>query len=693
MRLKKKPHRAFHKEYLPPKGGQIAGRLKGHREGYGFVIPDEKEGSDIYIRKCNMGEAMHGDRVLACCESIKKGGLREGRIIKVIERAHAQIVGQFKEGCVIPSNKRIAQELFIPVAKSLSAIEGDIVSATILRYPAASGEELKPKGRAERRIKRGKDMASPNRGEGEIRKILGRMEDPAIDTLLVAESVGLSPDFTSLAHQEADAIPEQVTSKMREGRMDLRTLPTVTIDGEKARDFDDAVSIEKANGRFRLWVHITDVSHYILEGSSLDREATLRATSVYFPDAVYPMFPPKLSNGILSLNPKKDRLTLTAEMEFDAEGNQIDYKLYESVIHSDERMTYTAVREILEDKTESLVKRYASFTESFETMKELALLLRKKRLMRGSLDFDLPEPDIVLDLTGAVMDILKEERNCAHRIIEEFMLVANETVARHMTMLSLPFLYRVHDPPDPKKISEFNELIGTFGFALPKKDKILPIYLSDVLEQVRGRPEEKLFHETLLRSMKQACYSEKNRGHFGLASETYTHFTSPVRRYPDLIVHRLLKKTFRSPSFLPGEKERWMEQLPKMAKHTSQRERVADEAEREVVKRKKVRFMEDRVGEVYHGWISGVASFGFFVELEPFFVEGLVHIKTLGDDYYLFDERHHRFVGRNKKRVFQLGDAIEIRVERASLEDLEITFSLIEKTTQKTRKRDHFHFP
>ncbi len=704
MRLEKRPPHPFHKKHLPPKALQVTGRLKGHREGYGFVISDKPGEPDVYIRKMNMGGAMHGDRVSACMELTKRGGPQEGRIVKVLERAHAQIVGQFREGRVVPSNKRIVQELSIPVGKSLSAKEGDIVSARILRYPAAHKAASRPRGR--KRMGSDNGMEREEWGEGEILKILGRMEDPNIDTLLVAESYALPPDFTPLSHQEADEIPQQVTAKAREGRIDLRSLPTVTIDGEKARDFDDAISIEKETDRFRLWVHITDVSHFIREGSSLDREAYLRATSVYFPDAVYPMFPPKLSNGILSLNPKKDRLTLTAEMEFDAEGNQIDYKLYESVIESNERMTYTAVREILEDKTEALMERYASLIASFKTMKELALLLRKKRLMRGSLDFDLPEPEIILSLTGEIMDVLKGERNIAHQMIEEFMLAANETVARHMQRRSLPFLYRVHDPPDPKKIAEFNELIAVFGLALPKT-KMVPKHLSDVLEQVRGRSEEKLFNETLLRSMKQACYSEKNKGHFGLASETYTHFTSPVRRYPDLMVHRLLKEALlldvSLARLLPHSRVsdrsprsdcwgKWAEQLPEIARHTSERGRVADEVEREVVKRKKVRFMEGKVGKTYRGWISGVTSFGFFVELKAFFVEGLVHIKTLGDDYYLYDERHHRFVGRETKRIFQLGDPIEIRVERASLEHLELHFSPTEKFPQKARKRDYSHF-
>ena len=664
----------------------VIGRLKGHKEGYGFVIPDAKGEPDIYIRRNNMGEAMDGDTVMARMDRIKKGGLREGRIVQVIDRAHKQIIGVYQEreapadrksrsrrhnqnpppnqiGFVVPSNKRMAGLFLIPKHKSFSAKAGDVVSATIVAYPTAW---------------------SP--GEGAIVKILGKHDNPNVDTILVAESYGLLPDFSRLAREEADAIPDFVSATMRGGRIDLRGLKTVTIDGETARDFDDAISIEKTASCYRLFVHITDVSHYIQQDSELNREAYTRATSVYFPDAVYPMFPPKLSNGILSLNPKEDRLTLTAEMAFDFDGNRIGTKLYESVIRSDERMTYTSVAEILKAKTESLLTKYASLVSSFETMKTLAMLLRKKRLSRGSLDFDLPEPQIVLSLTGVVTDILKTERNIAHQIIEEFMLAANETVAIHLSRLNIPSLYRVHDAPDDKKIESFGALVAACGCPMPKAKKLHPKFLGEILDQFRGRPEEKLINESLLRSMKQARYSENNIGHFGLASDYYTHFTSPVRRYPDMIVHRILKQSLRAP-LTDDEKERWKEALPEIARHTSERERVADEAERDVVKRKKIRFMADKVGEIYCGIISGVASFGFFVELTSFFVEGLVHIKTLSDDYYLYDEIHHRLAGKRLKKVFQLGDKVDVLVDQANLELLEIRFSLVQKVEKGTKRQ------
>ncbi len=657
-----------------PESDTVIGRLKGHKEGYGFVIPEVKENPDIYIRRNNMGEAMDGDTVMAKIETIKKEGLTEGRIVRVIARAHQQIIGVYQEpeapadrksyrrknafsGFVIPSNKRIAGAFLIPKEKSLSAKIGDAVSAAIVTYPSA----WRP-------------------GEGAIQKILGRIDDPKADTLLVAESYGLVQAFSPLAYEEAEAIPDFVSAAMCAGRIDLRHIKTVTIDGETARDFDDAISIEETSDGYRLFVHITDVSHYIVHDSKLDREAYARATSVYFPDAVYPMFPPKLSNGILSLNPKQDRLTLTAEMAFDHHGNLVNTKLYESVIHSDERMTYTIVADILNKKTEALIKKYAPLVASFETMKTLANLLRQKRVARGSLDFDLPEPHIVISLTGEITDIIKTERNIAHQIIEEFMLAANETVAHHLSRLNRPSLYRVHDVPDDKKIASFGALVAALGFPMPKVKRLHPKLLGEILEKFRGRPEEKLIHESLLRSMKQARYSEINTGHFGLASEEYTHFTSPVRRYPDLIVHRILKETFTG-----HEKTPWGEALPEIARHTSERERVADEAERDVIKRKKIRFMADKVGELYSGIIAGVTSFGFFVELNRFFVEGLVHIKTLEDDYYLYDEIHHKLVGQRLKKIFQLGDPVDVLVDQANLDILEIRLSLVEKEEKTAR--------
>lgn len=653
---------------LPQKMNLVVGRLKGHRDGYGFVIPETEGEPDVYIGAKAMNEAMHGDRVVARIEATKTGGKREGRIIRVLERRHARMVGRYEQGkhfgFIVPSDKRIVQDLYVTPENSLSAKTGEVVLAEIVSYPTKSRNP-----------------------EGKVIKILGNLNDPRIDTQMVIESHGLLRDFPADALKEAEEVSETVTPAMRKGRTDLRELPTVTIDGERARDFDDAISIEKAEDGFRLWVHIADVGHYVQKGSALDREAYLRATSVYFPDAVLPMFPEKLSNGICSLNPKEDRLTLTAEMTFDSKGNRSDYTLYESVIRSDERMTYTAVRQIVEDRNPAVRRRYTPLVERFEWMKTLAMQLRKNRLERGSLDFDLPEPEIILSLTGETVDIIREERNVAHQIIEEFMLKANETVAEHMTSLGLPFLYRIHDPPTPTRIFEFNELIKGFGLILHGIERIRPKALSEILEQVKGRPEEKLIHPILLRSMKQAKYSPENHGHFGLASEEYTHFTSPIRRYPDLVVHRLLKSVLRR-RMTPGQQEAWTDALPEIGRHTSERERIAMEAEREVIQRKKVKFMADKEGETYRGVISGVAAYGFFVELEAFFVEGLVHVSSLHDDYYLYEEKQHALIGERHRKIFRLGDPVQVRVERVDLENWQIDFSLVEEEKKRKRSRE-----
>ncbi|MFY9269816.1 MAG: ribonuclease R [Candidatus Manganitrophaceae bacterium] len=650
---------------LPQKMNLIIGRLKGHRDGYGFVIPETEGEPDIFIAAKKMEEAMHGDRVVTRIEATKPDGRREGRVIRILERARTRIVGRFewpKErsghprggpiGFVIPVDKRVAQDLYVTAENALSAETGQIVVAEILSYPSKSRNP-----------------------EGKVVKILGRIEDPKIDTEVVIASHSFPRDFPSDAIVEAKRMTETVTSAMCKGRVDLRDLPTVTIDGERARDFDDAISIETTSNGFRLWVHIADVAHYVPEASALDREAFLRGTSVYFPDAVLPMFPEKLSNGICSLNPQEDRLAMTVEMTFDAAGRQLDDRIYESVIRSDERMTYTAVRQILTDRDEKARQRYAPLLSRFEWMEALAATLRKTRLARGSLDFDLPEPEIVLSLTGETIDILREERNVAHRIIEEFMLAANETVARYMTAKGLPFLYRIHDPPAPTRMMEFNDLLKTFGLVLREAEQIRPKVLSDLMESVKGRPEERLIHQILLRSLKQAKYSAENHGHFGLASAEYTHFTSPIRRYPDLVVHRLLKQVLHK-QMSQEKQEVWAARLPEIARHTSDRERVAAEAEREVVQRKKVKFMTDKVGEVYDGFVSGVAAYGLFVGLTTYFVEGLLHVSNIHDDYYFFDEKRHAFIGEHRRRIFRLGDPIRVRVERVDLESWQIDFGL-----------------
>lgn len=654
---------------LPQKMNLITGRLKGHRDGYGFVIPEETGQTDLYIGARNMADAMHGDKVLARVEGEKGAGRREGRILKVLERAHTQIVGRFERGrgygFVIPSDRRIIYDFMIPPGEILGATEGMIVMADIIVYP------------------------SRNRNpEGKIVKILGDPSDPRIDTQMVIEEFHLPHSFPPDVRQEAERVADRITGSMIKGRADHRSLLTVTIDGEKARDFDDAVSLTTLpHDGFRLYVHIADVSHYVQEGSPLDREAYHRGTSVYFPDSVVPMFPERLSNGICSLNPKEDRLTQTAEISFDREGNRTGYRIYSSVIQSDERMTYTSVRQILTDRDPAVRRKYSRLVPMLEQMETLSARCYRRRIRRGSLDFDLPEPEVVLDLQGDTIDIIRGERNIGHRIIEEFMLAANEAVAEHMSRLHLPFLYRVHEEPDPDRMMAFRAFVVNFGHHVAGGEKPKPLALVDLLEAVKDRPEERLINHLLLRSMKQARYLADNRGHFGLAAPFYTHFTSPIRRYPDLIVHRLIREAGKKGTMSRTRKERWQQQLPRIALHSSERERVAMEAERESLHRRKIKFMADKTGAVYPGYISGVAAYGFFVELEPLFVEGLVRVSSLTDDFYHYRQDAHALIGEHHGRIFRIGDRVEVRVARVDLENRTIDFTLADEAPKPRARK------
>jgi len=664
----------------------VAGRLQGHRDGYGFVIPDQADpsppagrtgagqaGRDIFIRPPHMGNAMHGDRVTARIERVKPGGLREGRIVSVLERGLKQITGRIEEDRrglrLVPTDSRIARDISIVSTDGLRAASGKIAIAEILDYATDK---------------------TPARGR--IVKVLGGLDDPRIDTDLILHEFGLPPNFASRTRQEAEKIPDHVTARRCEGHRDLRNLPTVTVDGEQAKDFDDAISIESLpHNQFRLFVHIADVAAYVPWDTALDLEARSRGTSVYLPDAVVPMFPEKLSNGICSLNPKEDRLTLTAEMQFDAHGQPLDYQIYESVIRSQERMTYTAVKEILVDRDPAVCRRYQALLEEFRLMETLCLQLRHRRLAMGSIDFDLPEPEIQLDVLGQPTAILREERTIAHQIIEEFMLAANQTVARHLTRLGLPMIYRIHEPPDPKKIEAFQLFVQGLGHtgypgnpgaimrsskgeAKKAADTMQPKSFQTLLEHAKGSPHERLINHLLLRSMKQARYSTRNLGHFGLAFDCYTHFTSPIRRYPDLVVHRILKEALKaSPHRGKGRAD-----LETIAELASERERLSMEAEREAVKLKKVRFMEGKIGEEFSGFITGVAAFGLFAELEEIFVEGLVPITRLEDDDYLYLQDKHCLLGRRHRRMLRIADSVKVRVERVDLEKRQVEFALLQ---------------
>lgn len=662
---------------LPQKLDLVVGRFKGHREGYGFVLPDIEEGGgegedDVYINARHSNDAMHGDHVCARIEARKTGGKREGRIIRIVERAHKHLVGRYEVerdyGFVIPAERRIVHDLFIPKGEAQGAEHGDIVLAEILSYPTKR-----------------------RNAEAKVVKRLGKPTSPKIDTEIVLTSYGLSEYFPEKVATEADAIEERISAAMLAGRIDLRNLPTVTIDGKDARDFDDAISIEKIASGYRLWVHIADVAHYVPEGGVLDREAFQRGTSVYFPDKVLPMLPEKLSNGVCSLKPKVDRLTLTVEIDFDELGNRLKHRVYESIIRSDERMTYSDVWESLEGSKPELLRRYADLLPRFRLMEALAKLCRKIRHQRGSLDFEIPEALIIMGPTGETLDIVRGERNFAHRIIEEFMLAANETVAYYMTSRHLPMIYRIHEPPAPERIAAFNELVRQSGLSPKRRDKegekkLSAKALSEILEAVKGRPEEQLMNQLLLRAMRQACYFEENRGHFGLASPEYTHFTSPIRRYPDLVVHRLIKSVLHS-KLSEADKEKWRMKLPKIAKQASARERVAVEAEREVMQRKKVKFMADKIGRRYQGLITGVTGYGLFVMLDELFVEGMVHVSSLNDDYYLYDEKTHSLIGKTRRIRYRLGQTLEVIVHEADLENWRVDLRIVRERKGKKSKQ------
>ncbi len=634
----------------------IKGRLVCHQDGYGFVIPDDG-GDDLFIPARYLRENLHGDRVVASVEAGRRTGRREGRIVQTLERGFSALVGRFENdgagGVVIPDEPRISRLVAVPRGQTGTARNGEVVVVEITSYPAG-----------------GQGMF------GRIVEVLGRPGDPDTEVLTIARKYGLPLAFPPDVLAEANSVAGEPAPADFEGRTDLRGDLTITIDGETARDFDDAVSVRRLDGDvIRLRVSIADVSHYVKESSSLDREAFGRGTSVYFPDRCIPMLPESLSNEICSLNPGRDRLTVTAELHVDREGNAVEALFYPSVIRSDERMTYTAVREILVDGNPDTIAHYGHLAADLKTMEELALRLSAKRRRRGSIDFDLPEPEIVLDLQGRIESLARAERNLAHRIIEEFMLAANEAVAAYLADRGMPCLFRIHEPPDPARLRDFRDFIKAFGFTLRMKgDRVDPSELQRLLASAEGRPEEKMVNELLLRCMKQARYSAENTGHFGLASPCYLHFTSPIRRYPDLVVHRILKGAL-SGSLERREKGGLAKVLPGIAEETSRRERTAMEAEREIVDLKRLEYMESRVGEVFDGFVTGVATYGFYVELAELPVEGLVHVTSLGDDYYRLEEKLHSLVGERSGRSFRIGDKLQVRVDAVSREKRRLQFS------------------
>ena len=620
----------------------LVGVFSGNARGFGFVAIEGQE-EDVFIPADRTGGALHGDRVQIVIDSEGRGGRPEGTVVRILEHANETLVGTYEKGkgygFVIPDNQRISKDIFIPQGCSQGAVSGHKVMVKIRDFGEKKGK--KP--------------------EGVITEILGHIHDPGVDILSIVRAYNLPEDFPGAVKNQLKQVPDEVKKDSWAGRKDLRDLPTVTIDGEEAKDLDDAISIERAGDGYRLGVHIADVSHYVQEHTPLDEEAFKRGTSVYLVDRVIPMLPHKLSNGICSLNEGEDRLALSCLMEIDSQGNVTGHEIAETVIRSDRRMTYTAVNAIVTDHDPQVTAEYAEFAEMFLLMKELADILRKKRHARGSIDFDFPESKIVLDEKGKPLEITAYERNAATRIIEDFMLLANETVAEDYFWQELPFLYRTHDKPDGDRMKRLGTFINNFGYVLRMPGgQVYPKEIQKLLDKVEGTPEELLISRLTLRSMKQAKYTTENTGHFGLAARYYTHFTSPIRRYPDLQIHRIIKESLHGG--LTGKRISHYEKiLPQVAVQTSALERRADEAERETDKLKKVQYMERFIGQEFEGVISGVTSWGFYVEL-PNTVEGLVHISELRDDYYVFLEERYELSGEMTGKTYKLGQTIRVQL-------------------------------
>ena len=646
--------------YLLPKRGRtstatLTGRLSLHRDGYGFVTPEVPEGAaDIFVPARFVRPAMHGDRVLVSLERGPRGKL-EGQVLRVLERARATLLARFAEdhgvARLIPLDPQLRESFLVPRDGTGGARDGEVVLARIETYP---GREQLPTAR--------------------VTEVLGAADDPAVEIRVAAERFGLPHAFPAEVLAAAAALPREVAAVDLSGREDLRHLPFVTIDGESAKDFDDAVAIERlTGGGYRLWVAIADVAHYVAPGGAIDREALKRGTSVYFPGSCLPMLPEALSNGICSLNPNVDRLVMAAELTFDGRGLRQTARFCAGVIHSRARLTYTEVAAIIVDHAVDVCTLYPQLIEPLAVMRELAELRIARRHERGSLDFDLPEAEIVLGLRGRPEQIVRAERNLAHRLIEEFMLAANEAVAEHLERQRTPPIYRIHEPPAEEKLYAFQEFLAHFnqGLAIPPEG-IKPKLLQELLERVAGAAEEKLINHVLLRSLPQARYSTENRGHFGLAANCYCHFTSPIRRYPDLIVHRLLRRQLQ----LDGGDGRLPAPLDEIAERSSHCERRAMEAERDIVNLKKCQYMQGRIGEEHQGFVVSVQPFGFFVELTEIFVEGLVHIASLGDDYYQFDEATHSLTGMSRRRRFTIGDPVTVQVCKVDPDRREIDFRL-----------------
>jgi ribonuclease R len=648
---------------LPEKMDLHVGKLETHPAGYGFVIPERPldGGGDIYIGAPNLSEAMHGDRVVARIERVKDGGRVEGRIIRILERKNASLVGRYDRdadgmGFVVPFDRRVLMDIMVPAGQEAGASPGEMVTVELTRWPTSTRGAI-----------------------GRVADVLGDIDAPGVDTEIIIRKFGIPDVHSPEAVADATRLGGAVSEKDLRGRTDFRSLMTVTIDGEHARDFDDAITIDTLpNGHYWLGVHIADVSHYVQEGSALDREAYERGTSVYFPERAVHMFPSELATGLCSLNPHVDRLVQSCFMEVDRHGEVVRSEFHDGVINSNERMTYTAVNGILTERDPELIARYQPLVPMFERMRELFRILNDARKRRGSIDFDLNEAEVVIDEGGMVEAIIALHRNVAHRLIEEFMLLANQTVASYLEAQNAPALYRIHEEPDVLKVAKFEEFVSGFGYSLGAPLTTLrPRHFQKLIERIQGKPEEKPIAFLMLRTMQKARYAPENRGHFGLAASSYTHFTSPIRRYPDLVVHRALRAA-RLGTLNEEQREAWSEDLPEVARHTSEMERRADEAERELLQWKKVKFMADKVGDEFEGYVTGVAAFGLFIELIEHYVEGLVHVSTMADDYYRLVESAHMLRGENTQKVYRLGDKVKVQVIRVNMDVRQIDLGLVE---------------
>ncbi len=659
LRLEGKVIRTKKGKYIiPEKLNMIVGIFQGHPRGYGFLIQEDPTVEDIFIPAEGVNGALHKDRVICRITRSSHGDKRaEGEILEVLERGKKEIVGLYEEsksfGFVTPDDQRFSQDIYIAKGKSKGAVTGHKVVVSITDWP---------KGR--------------RNPQGEVIEILGHINDPGVDILSIIREFELPTEFPDSVKRQLETIPTEVSELDIQDRVDLRSLPMITIDGADAKDLDDAISLEKTSeGNYRLGVHIADVNHYVLENSPIDQEAYKRGTSIYLIDRVIPMLPHQLSNGICSLNAGEDRLALSCMMEIDAEGNVLDHQIVESVIQVDERMTYTDVQKILEEKDLNLRERYKNLIPLFEDLETLTHILHKRRNNRGSIDFNFEESKIILDSQGKVIRIELEERNIATNIIEECMLVCNETIAEHYFWQELPFVYRIHEEPDPEKIQKLSTYIYSFGYRIKGANNTLhPKEIQKLLQDIEGSLEEQVISRLTLRSLKQAKYHTQNEGHFGLAAKYYCHFTAPIRRYPDLQIHRIIKNQLQGK--LSTKRVSYLQKnLPEVAKHSSITERIAEDAEREVEKLKKVEYMQDKIGEIYEGMISGISPWGFYVEL-PNTIEGLVHVTSLDDDYYIYDEQHHLFIGEHTKKMYRLGDRVKIEVVRADIIQRTIDFQL-----------------